>query len=303
MPTRGFSVRLYFPTGEPRGLRIIERSGWTGQGIVFPRGALQQAKQREELKRTGVYVLWDRDPAGVVPQVYIGQSDNVLSRLVEHEKGKDFWTDAIAFTSKDDHFNSAHARYIESELVQRAKVLEMCKLENSNEPNSPRVSEADADDAQHFLDEIVLCLPIVGLSSFESTSNSVRGTNSSEDLNALYIDYRGSKSKRLNGILASGFVTVDGFVVREGSFGPKEVQPGWSNTYPRERARREQLVESGVLESHSQLPNAYRFTRDYQFSSSSQAAGIVLGGSYSGPQEWKDMSGTLLKDMTTGIKE
>ena len=303
MPSRGFSVRLYFPDGDPRGLRIIERSGWTGQGIAFPRAVLSESKQREELKRTGVYVLWDRDPAGIVPQVYIGQSDNVLSRLVEHDKTKDFWTDAIAFTSKDDHFNSAHARYIESVLIRRAKELAKCDIENSNEPNAPRVSQADADDAQHFLDQVTLCLPIIGLTTFEPAATQSSSSEVSGEVGELFIDYRTSKSQRLNGVYATGFRTVDRFVVQAGSLGPKQVQKGWSNSYPRERARREGLVEIGVLDSDKTHSHLYRFTRDHEFSSPSQAAGIVLGGSYSGPVEWKDRLGTPLKDLSSGMQE
>ena len=32
----GFSVRIFIPTGEPESLRIIEKSTWTGQSLIFP---------------------------------------------------------------------------------------------------------------------------------------------------------------------------------------------------------------------------------------------------------------------------
>ena len=32
----GFSVRIFMPSGQPEGLRIIEKSNWMGQGLVFP---------------------------------------------------------------------------------------------------------------------------------------------------------------------------------------------------------------------------------------------------------------------------
>ena len=73
------------------------------------------------MNRTGVYVLWQRDDAVDSPRVYIGQSDNVMTRLLSHDSEKDFWTDAAAFTIKDSTFNSAHARFIESELIRIAK--------------------------------------------------------------------------------------------------------------------------------------------------------------------------------------
>jgi hypothetical protein len=31
---KGFSIRIFIPTGEPEGLRIVEKSNWTGQGHV-----------------------------------------------------------------------------------------------------------------------------------------------------------------------------------------------------------------------------------------------------------------------------
>ena len=297
MPTRGFSVRLFFPTGEPRGLRIIERSGWTGQGVAFPRAALPDARNRDELKRTGVYVLWDRDPAGAVPEVYIGQSDNVLSRLIEHEKNKDFWTDAIAFTSKDDNFNSAHARFIESQLIQRAKDMSRAKLTNSNEPSPPHVSEADANDAQHFMDEVILCLPIIGLGAFEPAVSQEHASASDSPGQDMFIDYRQSTNSRIVGILASGFVTVDGFLIREGSQAATVEVQSFSKRFPRESALRTQLIEQGILKKDVNQQNAFRFTRDYVSSSPSRAAGIISGRTSNGREDWKDAQGRSLNDL------
>ena len=55
----GFSVRIFVPSGEPEGLRIIEKSNWTGLGLVFPRSLFAEVRHRKELNRTGVYILWE----------------------------------------------------------------------------------------------------------------------------------------------------------------------------------------------------------------------------------------------------
>ena len=34
---RPFFIRVLVPTGEPDGLRIVEKSNWTGVGVVFIR--------------------------------------------------------------------------------------------------------------------------------------------------------------------------------------------------------------------------------------------------------------------------
>ncbi len=62
--SQGFSVRIFIPSGNPDGLRIIEKSNWIGQGLFFPRALFPEARQRDELKRTGVYVLWGPGESG-----------------------------------------------------------------------------------------------------------------------------------------------------------------------------------------------------------------------------------------------
>ena len=64
---RSFSVRIFLPGGEPEGLRVVEKSNWTGQGVVFPRALFGEARQRPELKRTGVYVLWGPSEKAIFP--------------------------------------------------------------------------------------------------------------------------------------------------------------------------------------------------------------------------------------------
>lgn len=34
---RPFSIKIFVPDGDPDGLRIVEKSNWTGEGVVFNR--------------------------------------------------------------------------------------------------------------------------------------------------------------------------------------------------------------------------------------------------------------------------
>jgi hypothetical protein len=47
-PTVGFSVRIFVPSGEPDGLRLVEKSNWMGQGLVFPRSLFAESRQRPQ---------------------------------------------------------------------------------------------------------------------------------------------------------------------------------------------------------------------------------------------------------------
>lgn len=53
----GFSVRIFMPSGKPEGLRVVEKSNWSGQGLVFPRSLYGAERKRPELTRTGVYIF------------------------------------------------------------------------------------------------------------------------------------------------------------------------------------------------------------------------------------------------------
>ena len=54
----------------------------------------------------GVYFLFGRAEAGGrKPKAYIGQAQNVIERIGNQVKEKDFWTEAILFVSKDKNIN------------------------------------------------------------------------------------------------------------------------------------------------------------------------------------------------------
>jgi len=91
---------------------------------------------------------------------------------------------------------------------------------------------------------------------------------------------------------AYGRLTESGFLVRSGSTAMREGSP----KVKRDREERDRLVRQGVLVPDSD-PRLYRFARDYEFTSASQAAGIIKDGNSSGPQQWKhERTGETLKD-------
>jgi hypothetical protein len=81
------------------------------------------------------------------------------------------------------------------------------------------------------------------------------------------------------------------FVVRKGSTAMREGSP----LVKRDRKLRDALVAEGVLVPDVD-PRLFRFAADYEFDTSSRAAGVVKDGNASGPSLWKDRSGLSLKD-------
>ena len=64
----------------------------------------RMAAKREEITRTGVYVLAGPDPENPSQDmIYVGEGDNVFKRIAAHDKDvdKEFWVRCVAVISKD----------------------------------------------------------------------------------------------------------------------------------------------------------------------------------------------------------
>lgn len=151
----GKSIRLFLTEGDPKGLRTVEILNMTILATMFPRTQLEKFAARDSSQKPGVYLLLgpdidDPDQAAL----YVGEGDPVLPRLKEHSVKKDFWNEAIAFTSKDDYLTKTQIKYLEAELYQLAKDAFRVKLDNSQCPTRPNTSEVDKAEVAQFLEGI-----------------------------------------------------------------------------------------------------------------------------------------------------
>jgi hypothetical protein len=270
-----YSIRMFLPDGDPDGLRLIEKSNWTGLGVVFSRSGYKDALKREEFQRTGVYVLVGTSEESSLPTIYLGEGDPVRPRLDSHYAKKDFWNWGVFFVTSNQSLNKAHVKYLESRLIQLAKDAKQCNLDNSNDSSKPTLSEADVADMESFIQDMLKVFPLIGLSVFEKPEQ-VRGTRE-----LLYI--------KAKGIKARGYETSRGFVVLEGSEAVIGEVPSIHQYLTNLRS---DLVKKGVLQDQD---GHFVFSEDYLFSSPSTAAGVVQGRSANGRTNWKDANGTTLK--------
>jgi len=281
---RPTSIRIFLADGRPDGLRIVEKSNWTGRAVVASRSQVTRAFERPELSLPGVYVLTGVTEEGA-PRLYVGEADVLRERLRHHVSGRDFWTRFVVFSSTNEGLNKAHIRYLESRLIALAKAANQWELDNAPEPDTPPLSEADRADAEWFLEEMRLIFPLLGIDAFEDAGGQARASTAGEEDVVLYLKVRGAEG--------SGREVGDGFVVMKNSRARREEVPSihdWLSD------QRRQLRERGVL---AEAGEALIFTQDFRFSSASTAAGILVGGSANGRLAWKDDQGRTLKQLQT----
>jgi hypothetical protein len=274
---RAATLRIFLADGSPEGLRLVEKSNWTGHALVCPRSRFSTARDRKEFNRPGVYVLTGLTPDSGLPRVYIGEGDPVRPRLDSHQRDKDFWTTLTLFTSGTENLNKAHIQFLESRLIELARAAKRADLDNQNSPQLPNLSEADQAEMETFLEEMLLIYPVLGLTAFESVKPQQPASTK------LWI--------RAKGVTASGFDTAAGFIVTRGSQAVIDWTPS-AHEYAKEH--RDSLLQRGVL-----APNGdhYVFTQDYTFDSPSGASQVIQGRTSNGRIDWKDEHGNTLKDL------
>lgn len=274
----GASIRIFLPDGNPESLRLVSRSHWTGVAVSGPRGRYAEARQRDELRKPGVYVLIGppEDP-NFQARIYVGEGEDPRARIDIHQANKDFWTRFVVFSSQGPQtLNKGTLRYIEAQLLQLAAAAGRVELDNGNSPGVPPLHESEAADAKAFVQDMLVIYPLLSVSAFEPPEEPVA-------VNWLHLAGPDAEG--------TGAETDEGFLVKEGAFARAlvvESMPSWA------AAIRHALVDSGVL-----VPvggqNKLRLSADHLFASPSAAAAVLLGRSAAGPLEWKDGTGKPLR--------
>ncbi|MCD2444346.1 GIY-YIG nuclease family protein [Agromyces sp. SYSU K20354] len=290
----GKQIRVYLVDGTPGGLLTAEIMNWTGHVVAAPRSDIADLLSRDEVRRTGVYILLGDDPASQSASgkaIYIGEGDDIAVRLRQHARGedaggKDFWDRVVVLTSKDANLTKAHARYLEARLIGAAAGARRAILLNGTAPQPIHLPEADISDMEYYLSQVQIVLPVLGITELRPTRPLIAPVIESTEGRVLA--ERTSPTFRFEvpryGISARA-QEVDGeFTVLEGSI----ARAAWVGTHrhPGYQQLHESLLSDGTLQQDND--ELARFTKDVVFSSPSAAAAVVSGRAANGRTSWLD---------------
>ncbi|CAL2093390.1 GIY-YIG nuclease family protein [Tenacibaculum sp. 190524A05c] len=284
----GKSIRIYLSDGYPTGLRHVEIANWSGQAIACPRNRFAELKQWIESQRPGVYLLIEKDSSDEKNRVYVGESENVFKRLIEHDRKKEFWNEVVILTSKDENLTKSHIKYLESRISVLVKLADRYDLENGNNPVESSLPRADKDAMEEFIYNTKIVLGTLGHKFLEPINTS----NSNRDLIEDSVSLIGRDLYfNVNELKAHGKLSDEGFVLIKDS----EISVKTTQSIPGKikELRKKYLEEGQLVEKDKKLV----LTKDIILSSPSYAAALVAGTSRSGPQSWKDINGKSLKTL------
>lgn len=280
--TFGRTIQLFLVDGKPTGLRKATIHGWTGAVLVSSQSTFASLTSREEVDRTGVYVLTGPDPDKQgMTRVYIGSANSVRERIKQSAEKREFWETAIAVTTSDDDLSKGHAEYLEARLIELTAQAGRVTLDNGTQPDTSRrrLPEADVANMEQFLANLRIILPVIGLDMLKPQPRAVTQTAKPvEERTTGDVQF---EIRHKSGVQATAVEEDGEFIVLEGS--EALLDAGYS--YLASRALKDQLIQDGVLKPHSD--DKLTFTKPWSFSSPSRAAGIVLDRQANGRTEWK----------------
>lgn len=271
------TIQIFLPDGSPRSIRIATITTAIGQAILIPRNKIKEAVSRNEISLPGIYFLLGENNEAGKREVYIGEAENCYKRIGQHDTDqKEFWTVAVAFTSKTNNLNKAHVKFLEHFCCERAKEIGRVVLINSTSPTKSTISEQDEADLMDFFETLKILLGTLGYPIFEELRTK-------EQNEALIC-----KGKEA---LAYGEYTDEGLLVfKDSKCNLEESKTAGSWII----GMRKKLIDSGVLKQENDL---YVFKEDYLFSSPSAAAGAILARRANGWIEWKDKNNKTLDEL------
>ncbi|HVY01560.1 MAG TPA: GIY-YIG nuclease family protein [Candidatus Nanoarchaeia archaeon] len=274
---RGKTIQLYLPDGNPNGIKICDMPTSVAKAILIPRNNLKNVQESLSLSKVGVYLLFGENEHLHLPEVYIGEAEDLIKRIKQHDVQKEeYWNFAVAFLSSKNNLNKAHVKFLENHLYNKAKDLGRCIVKNSVIPTQSNVSMQDKDFILDFFDELKILLGALGYPIFEESAQAG---------NLEIFHCKGKDAE------AVGSFTEKGFMVHNGSTSNLIESKSISSWITEIR---KVLIEEKILEKKG---NLFIFSKAYEFRSPSAAAAVVLARGANGWTEWKNKEGKTIDEI------
>ncbi len=279
MKNRPQTIQLFLPDGSPTSIKEAEITNRLVKAVFFPRNKLKEVSVRELVHFTGVYFLFGVTEESK-PLVYIGEGEDCYTRILEHNRKKDFWTHCVVVATKTNDYNKADSKFLEHYCLEKTIAVGRYEIHNDTGSKKPSLSESREHDLLDNFGTIKILLATLGYPLFEEK----RKANTTKE--HFYC-----KTKEIS---SKGELNDDGFLIYKGGtcvLKESSKSPEWVTRLRKKLLNQEVLKEvNGVL----------IFQKDEIFNSPSAAAVTVLGRAANGWTSWKDINNNTLDKIKRG---
>ncbi|NLF82774.1 MAG: GIY-YIG nuclease family protein [Candidatus Gastranaerophilales bacterium] len=291
MATRGKSINLFLMEGSPTGRIKVTLANWTGIAYKIPRTELEKCKELDILKQSGVYFLFGTSDDTGESIVYIGQAgvrkngEGILYRLQEHKRtpDKDYWTEAVVFTTSNNSFGPTEISYLENRFVKLSLEAKRYAVKNCNDPTPGNITEEKESELEEFIDYAKIVMGTLGHKIFEKLiSSPIPSVDCTlpEVVSSVLFELKQGK------IDAKGQRTSDGFVVLKESRIKMQIAP----SCPKHAKKAHEQYASTIEPDGTLLA-------DILLRSPAEAACFVTGTSINAREAWKTSDGRTLNEV------
>lgn len=287
--TTGLSVNLFFSERSWSSLVIADASSHNAKVLSAPKSMLEQLVARDELRRSGVYILTGpnaNNDFGL--EGYIGESDNLAARLRSHAKSKPFWNRAYVAVSKDSWFSKSQIRFLEARLVMQAKRAPLITRINNDKQDLSydRLPDGEVANLEGFVQFLALIMPAIGCPLF-SFPDAIHAGGKRVGVECPTVPM--TIGQETHFVLVKGAARGVGYL-RDGAFwvckGSTARIEEYSSLRDGYRKARRSLSDRSVL-VRDEGRGLLVFMQDVPFNSPSDAAAVIGTTSLNGRKEWK----------------
>ncbi len=285
------TIQIFLPDGDPNGIKVATIRTRNIEVIYFSRNNLENLyKIMQQKNKVGIYFLIGVNEEKDQNEIYVGEAEDVVVRLGQHNRNKDFWQKGYFVVDNNGLLTKSHIKYLENVAYNKIKQAEKIIINNETEPTKSHVDEtieADLNGDIFETIEVLLSL-LIGDNIFEKVEKK-----SSKKDGEVFV------CKDSKGSYAEGKYLENGFLIFKGAkFNLKTTNSFVGGS---EEKMRNFLIDNKII---VQRNNFYVLEKDYLFKSPSMAGAIVLGMRVNGWLWWKNKDGKTLDDVyRNNVKE
>ena len=280
----GKTLKLFITGNSPRSLKKITEFNWSGHAFYGKREQINQLSKRREASSTGLYFLLS-DINSETVSLYVGETDNFINRLKNHNQNKSWWTHFIVFQSDSNNLNKAHVKYLESVFYNLAELSTEIDLKNEQKPSEIKLSEEDLADIELFKENILYILEALNLGYFSRDQKVVQGDlkNATYDCSVPNSNYKAMLIRY-----------DDYYILKKGSYIRSTAVESFESRQRSYFKIWQKIIKSDKVNQIED--DIVVLKEDIEFSSPSAAAAIVNARSSNGRTCWKNTeSGKTMK--------
>ena len=283
----GKSITVYLMDGDANQRYQVTLDNWNIVAFKIPYEMVSQSSNLNDLSlhTAGIYFLFGYQ--GSKNFVYVGEVEDVYTRLTQHtpEKDKFIWDTAVVFIATGyGVLDKAKIKYLENRLYSIIKSENSYILWNKNKPTKSKISKPSEDSMESAIDKIKLVIPVLGYTPFNKrkyrSRKLVEKTVSSpevDDKKVFYINQNGLEAKCILDLNRK-------FLLLAGSKISSDIKKSLRENISKKRT---EMTKKGDIVNNI-------IQRDTYFDSATAIASFVVGYSINGKLTLKTKDGQTL---------